>query len=467
MRLLAAALAFSCSRAGSGAERPRATASRSTRRSDLADTLRKGLNLARWQNDPQMTPSSCGACSTKRVREAREARRDRRLFLRAASRRRSTKASEPWMVRLTLEPGRAHARRGGRPPLQRARGPGPARRGDFQARARHLAAAPRPALPPGRLGRGQAPARCASCRSLALRRRAHRRQPRARSTRETHARVAAWSSSRAARRSASASCASAARRRYPDELVQNLSPVHPGDDYDRDKLVRLPAAPARERLLRQRAGRDRSQPRQPGRGAAARGGHRGAPSTTSRPAIELHHRRRLRRGAALHQPGLFDSAWRFRSTLRRGPERPRTCSSTSTRRRGRAALEQLPAAALPRDRTSRTRARARSRSASRATRARASRRARCVVLGELRGAERRAARRSPTRHAIYFGYRRSLPPDRRLRLAAPGLPRHVRGRRLARCARHASVRARHRRAPRSSSRRPRDGDLLLRGQVGG
>ena len=26
-------------------------------------------------------------------------------------------------------------------------------------------------------------------------------------------------------------------RRYSDELVKNLSPVHPGADYDRDKLV--------------------------------------------------------------------------------------------------------------------------------------------------------------------------------------------------------------------------------------
>jgi translocation and assembly module TamA len=58
---------------------------------DLAGTLRKGLNLARWQNDPQMNAEQLRRLVTDAEREAREAAATEGYF-RPRSRPASTRA---------------------------------------------------------------------------------------------------------------------------------------------------------------------------------------------------------------------------------------------------------------------------------------------------------------------------------------------------------------------------------------
>ena len=71
---------------------------------DIADTLRQGLNLARWQNDPQMTPEQLRRLAEEAVREARETAATEGYF--SARVELSIEESvEPWIVRLSVDPG--------------------------------------------------------------------------------------------------------------------------------------------------------------------------------------------------------------------------------------------------------------------------------------------------------------------------------------------------------------------------
>jgi translocation and assembly module TamA len=71
---------------------------------EMARTLRQGLNLARWQDDPQMTPEQLRRLAEEAVREARETAATEGYFspdVQLAIDERS----EPWIVRLSVDPG--------------------------------------------------------------------------------------------------------------------------------------------------------------------------------------------------------------------------------------------------------------------------------------------------------------------------------------------------------------------------
>jgi translocation and assembly module TamA len=104
-------------------------------------------------------------------------------------------------------------------------------------------------------------------------------------------------------------------RRYSDELVRNLSPVHPGDDYDRDKLV------VYQRTLLEsgyfvsvQADVDRDE------GSADSALVRVVVIEASKHHIEagINYATDTGFGGLFNytNQALFDSAWRFRSTLR-------------------------------------------------------------------------------------------------------------------------------------------------------
>jgi translocation and assembly module TamA len=200
---------------------------------DMAEVLRKGLNVERWQNDPQMTPEQLRRLADEAEREARELAATEGYF----SPRVEVSIQEgpqPWTVRLVLQPGeRVHVAD------IDLRFSGPAAQ-DPQAAA--IFKRVRDTWP---LQRGE-PFQQAEWDA------AKRRALREMSTfRYAGARIAA-SEARIDREKRTASLMVeldsgppyrfgeirvAGNRRYSDELVRNLSPVHPGEDYDRDKLV--------------------------------------------------------------------------------------------------------------------------------------------------------------------------------------------------------------------------------------
>ena len=71
---------------------------------DLAATLREGLVLVRWQEDPQMTPEQLRRLADEAVREARETAATEGYFSPRVDLA-IDESAEPWVVRLTLEPG--------------------------------------------------------------------------------------------------------------------------------------------------------------------------------------------------------------------------------------------------------------------------------------------------------------------------------------------------------------------------
>jgi translocation and assembly module TamA len=71
---------------------------------ELAGTLRKGLNLSRWQNDPQMNPEQLRRLVKDAEREAREAAATEGYFSAQVETRIDETAPE-WKVTLKVEPG--------------------------------------------------------------------------------------------------------------------------------------------------------------------------------------------------------------------------------------------------------------------------------------------------------------------------------------------------------------------------
>src|ERR1700741_5006311 len=71
---------------------------------DMAEILSKGLNLERWQNDPQMTPEQLRRLADEGVREARELAATEGYFS-ARVDVAIGEGEQPWIVRLTVEPG--------------------------------------------------------------------------------------------------------------------------------------------------------------------------------------------------------------------------------------------------------------------------------------------------------------------------------------------------------------------------
>ena len=78
--------------------------------SEMAQTLRAGLGLTRWQDDPQMTPEQLRRLTDEAVREARETAATEGYFS-ARVNASIRENAEQWVVHLTLEPGeRTHIR---------------------------------------------------------------------------------------------------------------------------------------------------------------------------------------------------------------------------------------------------------------------------------------------------------------------------------------------------------------------
>jgi len=71
---------------------------------NIADMLRQGLNLARWQQDPQMTPEQLRRLAEEAVREARETAATEGYFS-ARVQLSIEEGVEPWIVRLSVDPG--------------------------------------------------------------------------------------------------------------------------------------------------------------------------------------------------------------------------------------------------------------------------------------------------------------------------------------------------------------------------
>jgi len=195
--------------------------------------LNKGLNLVRWQNDPQMSAEQLRRLVDEAVREAREAAATEGYFS-ARVEASLDEAAEPRMVVLRVEPG-SRARVGdvvirfsgpaakdeeARELLKRVRDGWNLRRGtpfrqaDWDASKRQAAR---------ELARWRyAAARIADSRALV-------------DPQTARADLMVELESGPPFRFAGVHVTGT--RRYPDDLVEHLNPVRAGDDYDRDKLV--------------------------------------------------------------------------------------------------------------------------------------------------------------------------------------------------------------------------------------
>src|SRR5689334_16751591 len=71
---------------------------------DLTGMLKDGLDLARWQHDPGMTPELLERLLEESIVDAKEAVATEGYFS-AAVRGRIDRASDPWVVTLTIDPG--------------------------------------------------------------------------------------------------------------------------------------------------------------------------------------------------------------------------------------------------------------------------------------------------------------------------------------------------------------------------
>ena len=200
---------------------------------EIAEVLRKGLNLVRWQNDPQMSLEQMRRLADEAVREAREVAATEGYFSPHVAVT-IDESVQPPVVRLTVEPG---ARSAVADVDLRFSGP---------ATEDPRAAAIFKRVRESWLLRRGEPFRQAEWD--AAKRRAVRELS---AYRYAAARVAdsqALVDPQSQRVSLTVELASGppyrfgelrvlGTRRYADALVENLSPFRPGDDYDRDKLL--------------------------------------------------------------------------------------------------------------------------------------------------------------------------------------------------------------------------------------
>jgi len=200
---------------------------------DMAEVLSRGLNLERWQNDPQMTPEQLRRLADEGVREARELAATEGYFS-ARVEVSIEEGAQPWTVRLVLQPGErvqvgeidlrftgpAVEDPQSAAIFKRVRDAWPLRRGE-PFRQADWDAAKRGAV------RELSAFRYAGARIAASEARIDRETRRA----SLMVELDSGPPFRFGEIRVSGT------RRYSDELVQNLSPFHPGEDYDRDKLV--------------------------------------------------------------------------------------------------------------------------------------------------------------------------------------------------------------------------------------
>ena len=200
---------------------------------DIAEILRKGLNLKRWEGDPQMTPEQLRRLAQEAVREAREVAATEGYFS-ARVELSTDEGIQPWIVVLDVDPGprtlvgdidlrfsgpatqdeRAAAI------FKRVRDTWPLRRGE-PFRQAEWDAAKRRAL------RELSSFRYAGAQLL---------DSRALVDPETQrASLMVELGSGPPYRFGELRVVGV--RRYPERLVENLSPFSAGEDYDRDKLL--------------------------------------------------------------------------------------------------------------------------------------------------------------------------------------------------------------------------------------
>jgi translocation and assembly module TamA len=200
---------------------------------EMARILRQGLNLARWQNDPQMTAEQLRRLAEEALREARETAATEGYFSAEADVR-IEENPQQWIVRLTLDPG---ARTQVHEVDIRFRGPA-----TEDEQARELL---RRVRSEWTLRRGQ-PFRQAdweAAKRAALRELSSWRYAGAR---VADSRALVDPVTRRASLLVELDSGPPFRfgelrvtgvRRYSEALVQNLSPFRPGDVYDRDQLL--------------------------------------------------------------------------------------------------------------------------------------------------------------------------------------------------------------------------------------
>jgi translocation and assembly module TamA len=200
---------------------------------EMAEVLGKGLDLMRWQDDPQMTPEQLARLAGEAVREAREVAATEGYFS-ARVEHAIERGIEPWIVRLSIEPGPrtevdavdlrfsgpvlADPQAGAI--LKRLRDTWPLRRRE-PFRQADWDAAKRRAL------RELSAFRYAGARIQSSRAQVDPQTQRATLTVE----LASGPPFRFGEIRVTGT------RRYADALVENLSPFRPGDDYDRDQLL--------------------------------------------------------------------------------------------------------------------------------------------------------------------------------------------------------------------------------------
>jgi len=200
---------------------------------ELKATLEKGLNIVRWRSDPDMDAERLKRLVDEAVREAREAAATEGYFS-AQVRAEVDSATEPWVVRLRVEPGeRTRVRE------VDIRFTGPATT-DGEMRARLERVRENWTLRPGRPFRQDdwEAAKRQAVRDVSAWRYA--------AARITDSRAAIDPQAHGASLSAEIASGPPFRfgelhvsgpKRYPDALVENLAPVHPGEVYDREKVI--------------------------------------------------------------------------------------------------------------------------------------------------------------------------------------------------------------------------------------
>ena len=200
---------------------------------DLARTLRQGLSLVRWQNDAQMTPEQLGRIAKESEREAREVAATEGYFS-ATVETRIEQAQPEWKVTLKLEPG---ARTRVASVDISFSGPatqdGEARKLFERVRERWLL---RPGEPVRQADWDQA--KRGALRDLSRGRYA--------APRIADSKAAIDPETREAKLEIELASGPAFRfgpvrvtglKRYADSVAENLSPIRPGDTYDRDVVL--------------------------------------------------------------------------------------------------------------------------------------------------------------------------------------------------------------------------------------
>jgi len=200
---------------------------------ELKATLEKGLNIVRWRGDPEMDAERLKRLVDEAVRESREAAATQGYFS-AHVQAEVDSSSEPWVVHLRLQPGeRTRVRE------VEIRFSGPATT-DGEARPRLERVRENWALRRGEPFREDA---WESAKRQAVRELAGWRYAAA-SIVTSEARIDPQSHSAALLVELASGppfrfgeLHVTGAKRYPDVLIENLVPVHPGDVYDREKVI--------------------------------------------------------------------------------------------------------------------------------------------------------------------------------------------------------------------------------------